>query len=122
MIAPKEPIDLLAAVNARLDSIAFFLLLRVKEVSGRTCSALGEGTSADYSQGVRLDESVGIFLDWWGWMSPHKRYSFAVFERVGQRWSQVASRIEDIDEALALAIRTLAEHALRSTRKGKTPL
>ena len=122
MSTAKEPIDLRATVQARLDQIAFLGPLRLEDVPRRTCSALDEGTSADYSQGVHLNGSVAIFLNWWGWARPHKRYSFAVFEQVGGRWSQVASRIEDIDEALALAIRTLAEHALRSTRKGKTPL
>ena len=117
--AAKEPIDLLATVQARLDSIDFFTLFRVSAISRRTCSALDEGTSADYTQGVRLNESVGVFLDFWGSHSPHKRYSFAVFEQVGRRWSLVASRIEDIDDALATAIHALAEHSLRSTKTVK---
>jgi hypothetical protein len=109
----KEPIDLKAVVQARLDGLTFLAPLRLEDVSDRACSNLGEGTSASYSQGVRLNESVGIFLNWWGWARPHKRYSFAVFEQVDRRWSLVASRIEDIDEALVSAIRALAEHALR---------
>ena len=117
MSSPKEPIDLHAAVHARLGRIAFLRPLQLTDVSDRACSALGEGTSADYTQGVRLNESVGIFLNWWGWMSPHKRYSFAVFERAGKRWSQVVSRLEGLeglDEAIAIAIRTMTEHALSS--------
>lgn len=116
MSTAKEPIDLCDTVQARVDSIAFFMLLRLKDIPRRACSALGEGTRASYSQGVRLNESVGIFRDWWGWMSPHKRYSFAVFEQTGRRWCQVRSRIEDIDEAIAIAIRTLAEQVLLSTK------
>jgi hypothetical protein len=112
--APKEPIDLRAALETQLDRLTFLKPLRLKDVSDRTCASIGEGTSADYSQGVSLNESVGIFLDWWGWMSPHKRYSFAVFERADRRWQQVQSRIEDINVAVAIAIHTLAEHALRT--------
>jgi hypothetical protein len=116
MSISKEPIDLRATVQARLDRIIFITLLQLKDVSTSACSALGEGTSADYSQGIRLNESVGIFLNYWGWARPHKRYSFAVFEQLDRRWSQVASRIEDIDEAITYAIRTLVEHALRSAK------
>lgn len=116
MSTAKQPIDLCAAVKARVDTIAFFLLLRLKDIPNRACSTLGGGTSESYSQGVRLNESVGIFLDWWGSMSPHKHYSFAVFEQKGRRWSKVHSHLEDLDEAIAIAIHALAEQALLSTK------
>lgn len=116
----KTPIDLYAVVQERLARLTFITGLQLKEISDPTLSALGEGTSESYSQGVRLNDSVGIFLDHWGWMKPHSRYSLAVFERVGGQWQKVRSRIEGpdggVDEALSIAIRTLAEHALRAAR------
>jgi hypothetical protein len=108
----KEPIDLRASVQERLDQLTFMQPLRLNDVSQRACAALDEGTSSDFTQGVQLNETVAIFLDHWG-MKPHQ-YSFAVFEKTGGSWQHVCSRIEQINEAVASAIHTLAERALRS--------
>jgi len=116
----KQPIDLYATVQASFERLTFTKPLRLKDISRRTCSAVDEGTSADYSQGVSVNESVAIFLDWWGWARPHKRYSFAVFERGnGRQWSRVQSRIERIEDAVVRAIQTLAEHELIGTAPGQ---
>ena len=116
----KTPIDLYSVIQKRLERVAFVTGLQLKEVSERTLSPIGEGTSESYSQGVSLNGLVGIFLDHWGWMKPHSRYSIAVFERIGGEWQKVRSRIEGpdggVDEAISIAIRTLAEHALRAPR------
>lgn len=115
MSTSKTPIDLRAVVQTRLDHLTFVKPLRLKDVSKRTCAALHEGTSSDFTQGVQLNESVAIFLDWWGW-GMSNRYSFAVFEKANGRWQQVHSRIEDINEAVANAIHALVERALFSSR------
>lgn len=101
----KAPIDLRMVVQTRLDQL--MKPLRLKNVSKSTCAALHEGTSSDFTQGVQLNESVGIFLDWWGW-GMSNRYSFAVFERAERRWQPVRSRIKNIHEAIACALHTLA--------------
>ena len=115
MRTAKEPIDLRDAVTARLKQLTFMKPIRLKDISQSACGVLTEGTSSDFTQGVRLNGSVAIFLDWWGW-GMSNRYSFAVFEQADRSWSQVASRIEGIDDAVAIAIRTLAEHALRDVK------
>jgi hypothetical protein len=116
--ATKDPIDLHAAVQERLDRIMFVKPLRLQDVSRETCDALCEGTSSDFTHGVRLNESVVVVLDHWGF-APHQ-YSFAVFEKIDRRWQQVRSRIEDIDAAVASAIHTLAEQALLGAAGNKT--
>ncbi|HSX22399.1 MAG TPA: hypothetical protein VLE97_06440 [Gaiellaceae bacterium] len=116
--AYKAPIDLAAEVQARLGKLAFLAPVRVEDISEDECVALGEGTSANYTRGVKLNGSVGIFLNHWGSWKPHNRFSFAVFEQVEGSWSLVCSRLDDIeglDEAIPTAVRTLAEHALRPT-------
>ncbi len=112
MSAPKTPIDLHATVKLRLDQITFIKALRLRDIPEAECSALDEGTSASFTQGVQLDATVAIFLDHWGWGRPHNRYSFAVFTQVDDRWHQVRARIECIDEALACAIHALTEQSL----------
>ena len=114
MSTAKQPIDLRATVQARLEQLTFVKPLRLKDVPQKQCAALDEGTSSDFTQGVRLNESVAIFLDWWGW-GMSNRYSFAVFEKANGDWQQVQSRIEDINDAVAIAIHTLAEQALLSS-------
>lgn len=125
MNKPKEPIDLCAVVQARLDQLPFLKPLSVEDVPPRQCPLVYEDNGDEddedagrYSQGARLNEAVGIFLDWWGWGRPHSRYSFTVFEKTNGRWCRIQGRIEDLDEALATAIHTLAEHALLSTKAG----
>ena len=109
----KTPIDLRAAVRGRLAQVMFLMPLRLHDFSKDECIELGEGTSASFTQGVRLNGAVAIFLNHWGWARPHNRYSFAVFDQaIDGRWEQVRSRIDYIDEAVALAIHVLAEHAL----------
>ena len=114
MSTSKSPLDLHATVQARLDQLTFVKPLRLKDIARKTCGALSEGTSSDFTQGVRLNESVAIFLDWWGY-GMSNRYSFAVFEQAHGDWRQVRSRIEDINAAVASAIHTLAEQALLSS-------
>lgn len=114
MSTSKAPIDLRAVVQTRLDQLTFVKPLRLKGVPRKECGALTEGTSSDFTQGVRLNESVAIFLDWWGY-GMSNRYSFAVFEQGDGDWQQVQSRIEDINEAVAIAIHTLAAQALLSS-------
>ena len=109
----KEPIDLRDTVQAQLEQLTFVKPLRLKDVPIKQCSSLTEGTSSDFTQGVQLNESVAIFLDWWGW-GMSGRYSFAVFEQGDGGWQQVQSRIENINVAVAIAIHMLAEHALLS--------
>lgn len=112
----KTPIDLRAAVQERLDQVTFLKTLRLKDISRRQCDALCEGTSADFTQGVSLNETVGIFLNHWGWARSHNRYSFAVFEKIGRSWQQVQSCIEQIQDVIPIAICTLAEHAMFGTK------
>jgi hypothetical protein len=112
----KPPFDLRAVVQARVGQIAFLAPLRLEDIPEEECDELSEGTSANYTLGVRMNESVAIFLNHWGSWKPHNRFSFAVFEQVDGRWSLVSSRMDDmegLDEALPIALRTLAEHALR---------
>ena len=109
---PREPLDLCATLRARLGRVTFLKPLRLTILSDAECSALDEGTSSSFSQGVRLADAVAIFLDWWGWGRPHNRYSFAVFEQTPEGWQHVCSRIESLDVALATALHTLAERAL----------
>jgi hypothetical protein len=113
----KAPIDLAAVVQERLRQLAFLAPIRLDDIPEDECFALGEGTSANYTRGVRLNGSVAIFLNHWGSWKPHNRFSFAVFEQVDGAWSLVRSRMDDLeglDEAIPTAIRTLTEHALRS--------
>lgn len=112
----KTPIDLYAVIQELLDQLTFVKTPRLKEVSRRQCDGISEGTSASYTQGVSLNDTVGIFLNHWGWARPHNRYSFAVFEKIDRRWSQVQSRIEEIKDVIPIAIRTLAAHALFGSR------
>lgn len=114
MSTAKQPLDLRAVVQTRLSQLPFVKLLRLKDVPRKECGALTEGTSSDFTQGVRLNESVTIFLDWWGY-GMSNRYSFAVFEQGNGNWQQIQSRIEDINVAVACAIHALAEHALRTS-------
>ena len=114
MSTSKTPIDLHAVVQTRLDQLAFVKPLLLKDVPKKACGALTEGTSSDFTQGVRLNDSVAIFLDWWGY-GMSNRYSFAVFEKAAEGWQLVHGRIEDINVAVACAIHTLAEQPLRST-------
>ena len=113
MSTATSAIDLYAVVQARLAQLTFVKPLRLKEVSKKTCAALDEGTSSDFTQGVRLNESVAIFLDHWG-MKPDQ-YSYAVFEKAAGCWQLVHGRIEDINVAVACAIHTLAEQTLLSS-------
>ena len=115
MSTAKTPIDLHAVVQMRLDQLTFVKPLRLKDVSRKACDALDEGTSASFTQGVRLNNSVAIFLDWWGW-GMSNRYSFAVFEQANGAWHQVRSRIERIDDAVVFAIHALTEQVLRASR------
>lgn len=108
----KQPLDLHAVVQAQLKQISFVKPLRLEDVAEDECSALDEGTSSSFSQGLRLNGTVAIFLDWWGWGRPHNRYSFTVFERINGRWLQNCARIEDIAFAVACAIHALAAQAL----------
>ena len=112
----KQPIDLRATVQARLDQLTFVKALRLSDVPDDERSALHEGTSSDFTQGVCLNDAVAIFLDWWGW-GMSNRYSFAVFKQVDGDWEHVESRIGDVNEAIATAIQALTEHALASTTK-----
>jgi hypothetical protein len=113
MIRGPEPIDLRATVQARLDQLPFVTGLRMVDISASACSALDEGTSASFTQGVQLNDNVAILLNHWGWARSHNRYSFTVFDRmVGGRWEQAQARIDHIDDAIALAIQLLAAHAL----------
>lgn len=113
-VGPKDPIDLHAAVQRVLGRLSFVAGIQLTDVSTRVCNSLGEGTSADYSQGVCIGPTVGIFLDYWGWMRPHKRYSMAVFEKLHREaWQHVCSRIESVEEVVAQAVSTLAQHSLK---------
>jgi hypothetical protein len=114
----KEPIDLRAVVQERLDQLTFLKPLSVKVIPHNRCPLVYEGAEGRFSQGARLNESVAIFLDWWGWGRHHGRYSFTVFEK-GEGgwqlgWQLVQSRIEDINVAVAIAIHTLVARALPS--------
>lgn len=118
MSASKEPIDLRAVVQDRLRHLPFVKRLRLRIMPDDECSALDEGTSSDFTQGIRLNDSVAICLDWWGAWKPHKRYSFTVFGQTNGDWQSLGSRIERIDDAIVVAIQALAEQALISSDIG----
>lgn len=115
MSTTKQPIDLNAVVRVRLGQIPFVTRLRLTNIPRKTCDALDEDTSSNYTQGVRLNGAVAIFLDWWGW-GMSGRYSFAVFEKSADGWQTVHGRIEDINVAVACAIQELAKQTLLSSR------
>jgi hypothetical protein len=113
----RPPIDLHAAVEKQLARLSFLGGSKgadaLEDISDEECVELCEGTSADFTQGVRMHGKAAIFLNHWGWGRPHNRYSFSVFERSVEGWQEVGGRIDAIEEAIALLIRTLAEHDLR---------
>jgi hypothetical protein len=110
----KRTPNLRNLIQRRLSKLTLLTPLRLSDITDDECAArmCAEGTCADFIEGVRLNETVDIFLDAWGFPGPDpRRYTFTVFERTKKRWCLVHGHIEEINEAVAVAVHTLVEQA-----------
>lgn len=93
-------------IQRRLSKLTLLTPLRLTDLTDDECETRmraegAEGTCADFIEGIRLNETVDIFLDAWGFPGPDpRRYTFIVFARPQKRWCLVQGHIEEINYRL----------------------
>ena len=109
MRSKREP-NLRSLVQRRLTKLTPLMSLQLADMAEDDLPRVD--FCAGYIQGVRLNDSVAIILDAWGHPeNQDRRYTFTIFARPKKRWCLVEGHIEEVNEAVTAAIRTLVEQA-----------